>query len=144
MRIRALVEFQGGNVAQVAPAETVRAANDRMAELNIGALAVTADDTIVGIISERDVARGISRAGAGVLDDTVEAVMSKNVITCNVDTPIREVTQLLYDNRIRHIPVLDDGRLVGMASIRDILGSYVERVYAEYAAMEEQLDALTS
>ncbi len=144
MRIRALVEFQGGNVAQVAPAETVRAANDRMAELNIGALAVTADDTIVGIISERDVARGISRAGAGVLDDTVEAVMSKNVITCNVDTPVREVTQLLCDNRIRHIPVLDDGRLVGMASIRDILGSYVERVYAEYDAMEEQLDALTS
>ena len=126
------------------PAETVRAANDRMAELNIGALAVTADDTIVGIISERDVARGISRAGAGVLDDTVEAVMSKNVITCNVDTPVREVTQLLCDNRIRHIPVLDDGRLVGMASIRDILGSYVERVYAEYDAMEEQLDALTS
>ncbi len=144
MRIKALVDFQGGNVAQVAPADTVRAANDRMAELNIGALAVTADDTIVGIISERDVARGISRAGTGFLDETVQAAMSKNVITCNVDTPVREVTQLLCDNRIRHIPVLDDGRLVGMASIRDILGSYVERVYAEYDAMEEQLDALTS
>ncbi|MBO6521877.1 MAG: CBS domain-containing protein [Rhodospirillales bacterium] len=143
MRIKALVEFQGGDVAQVAPTDTVKAANDKMAGMNIGALAVTADGTVVGIISERDVARGISRAGAGFLDESVQAAMSKNVITCTGDMPVREVTQLLCDNRIRHIPVLEDGHLVGMASIRDILGSYVERVYAEYDAMEEQLGALT-
>ena len=87
---------------------------------SIGSLVVSDDgDTIAGIVSERDVVAAISRFTAAILDEPVRTIMSTTVQTCRSDDSIDSLMATMTDQRIRHIPVVDDGRLVGIVSIGD-------------------------
>jgi CBS domain-containing protein len=105
-------------------------------EKNVGALVVLAENgAIAGVVSERDVVREISRKGVDCLENAVKTVMSKNVVTARPSETVDEGLARMTDRRIRHLPVLDDGKLVGIVSIGDLVKHRIAAVEAEAAAM---------
>jgi CBS domain-containing protein len=105
---------------------------------NIGAMVVVgADGVPVGIVSERDVVRWLHQQGADVLRRPVAEIMSDVAVTCTPDDSVDDLAALMTDHRVRHVPVLDDGRLVGIVSIGDV----VKRRMEELAAERQQLQA---
>jgi len=102
---------------------TVLAAAQRMCEHKIGALVVTRKDRVVGIFTERDLLCRVVAAGTNPADLTVESVMSVPVAVCAPDTTRDECRAVMRERRLRHLPVVDDSRLVGMISIGDLIES---------------------
>jgi CBS domain-containing protein len=112
----------------VAPDETARLAVLRMLEESVGAVAVCDGPRLVGIFTERDVLR---LAGEGVDLDAVrvEDVMTRTVVSISPDDDIRAAAELMSARKIRHVPVVQDGNLLGMVGIRDVLGTLVEQLW---------------
>lgn len=105
-------------------------------EKRVGALVVLGENgAIVGVVSERDIVREISRKGADCLENLVRTVMSKDIVTARPSETIDEGLARMTDRRIRHLPVVDEGRLVGIVSIGDLVKHRIAAVEAEAAAM---------
>ena len=136
MTVERILTEKGAHVPTVAPDVTIA---DLIAELeseDLGALVVSADGQhIVGIISERDVVRGLQRFGAEVLEHRVRDLMSPDVVTCTAGDRVAGVMALMDDRRIRHIPVVDDGKLIGVVTTRDIIKLRLDEVQSEADAM---------
>ena len=134
MRIRDIVRTKGDTVATVRPDATVRELLATLAEHNIGAAVVSADDqTIAGIASERDVVRHLHTRGGDVLTSAVSEIMTSNVRTCGLDDHLDQVRGVMTQHRIRHLPVLQDGRLAGIVSIGDVVKSAIDELETERA-----------
>ena len=124
-------------VVTISPDAGVRELLARLAEHNVGALIVSADGSSVdGIVSERDVVRRLHSDGT-VVDNTVGSIMTATVETCDPDTGLDELMQLMTDRRVRHVPVLADGRLVGIVSIGDLVKHKIGQLQFE----RDQLDS---
>jgi CBS domain-containing protein len=126
-------------VVTLAPDATVRELLTLLAEHNIGAVVVSTDGAAVtGIVSERDVVRRLAGSdGDAVLDGAVSAIMTSDVQTCERDTPVDELRSLMTERRIRHVPVVADGSLVGIISIGDVVKSSIDQLQFE----RDQLDS---
>lgn len=123
-------------VLTVTPTTGVRQACDLLAAKRIGALVVTAPDgSVAGILSERDVVRGLSEHGADSLDGTVADLMTAPVQTCRSDDTANDAMRRMSDGRFRHLPVVDDGKLVGVISIGDVVKNRI-------AMLEQEADAM--
>jgi CBS domain-containing protein len=132
MRIRDIVRTKGDTVATVRPDATVRELLATLAEHNIGAAVVSADDTtIAGIASERDVVRHLHARGDALLALPVAEIMTSDVRTCGLDDHIDELRRTMTQHRIRHLPVLHDGRLAGIVSIGDVVKSAIDELETE-------------
>jgi CBS domain-containing protein len=105
----------------VSPKDTVYKALELMAEKNVGALLVVENGLMVGIFTERDYARKVILMGRHSLDTPVEDIMTKDMVTVDSEQTIEECLELMTKYRIRHLPVMDHGRLVGMVSMRDVI-----------------------
>jgi CBS domain-containing protein len=138
MRIRdVLTSKPGGEVVTIRPDATVRDLLGLLARHNIGAVVVSGDGGAVdGIVSERDIVRRLAESDA-VLDGTVSAIMTSDVQTCEPDVPVDDLRQLMTDRRIRHVPVVKDGVLVGIISIGDVVKSSIGQLQFE----RDQLDS---
>ncbi len=102
----------------------------------IGAVVVTGDDgKLAGIISERDVVRGLNEHGANLLGMRVEELMTRSVVSCAPDSSVEEVMTQMTSNRIRHVPVVDDESLVGVISILDVVQSRLVEVEPDYGTL---------
>jgi CBS domain-containing protein len=112
-------------VHTIAPTATVREAIDAMAEKQVGALVVVEGENIVGIVTERDYARKIALKSRASRNTQVRAIMTADVIFVRPDHTTEDCMVLMARNRLRHLPVLDDGKLVGMISIRDLVDEIV-------------------
>ena len=138
MRIRDIVaakELHG--VVTLPPEATVRELLAVLSEKNIGALVVSTDGTTVsGIVSERDVVRHLHHDGT-VVNNTVRAIMTEVVETCDEDTGVDHLMKIMTDRRIRHVPVVHDGRLVGIISIGDVVKHRIGQLEFE----RDQLDS---
>jgi CBS domain-containing protein len=112
----------------VSPHETARLAILRMLEENVGAVAVCDGPRLVGIFTERDV---LALAGEGTDLDSVmvEDVMTRTVVSISPDDDVRAAASLMAERKIRHVPVVQDGNLLGMVGIRDVLGTLVEQLW---------------
>jgi CBS domain-containing protein len=122
----------GGAVATVAGDATVGDALAQLVERNVGALVVTADGAHVdGVISERDVARGLHARGGQVLTDQVSTLMTARVHTCTPQTGVPDLTRLMTEHRVRHVPVLVAGRLAGVVSIGDVVKARLDELETE-------------
>ena len=120
--IKELLEHKGqGTVHTVKPEDTVFFAVTRMVEMNIGALLVTEGEDIKGIMTERDYLRFITVKGSTARDTPVSEVMTRKVIYVTPDTELNEVMTIMTAERIRHVPVLNDGSLMGIVSIGDVV-----------------------
>ena len=132
MQISSLLRRKGHEVATIQGSESVRAALAMLAEHGIGALVVSSDGRRVeGIVSERDVARGLHERGAGLLGDPVSSVMTAEVHTCHSDANVHALAQTMTDHRVRHVPVVDDGLLVGIVSIGDVVKARLDELEEE-------------
>jgi CBS domain-containing protein len=120
--IATLLHQKGDFVATCSPDTTIRDVLAGLAEHGVGALVVTDDAaTIIGIVSERDIVRALHSRGVGVLDDPVSTVMTTPVHTCGPDDPIDSLFLVMTERRIRHVPVVRDGAMVGIVSIGDVV-----------------------
>ena len=138
MRIADILRDKGPAVATVTEGTTVTALLADLAAHNIGSMVVIGTSTaIVGIVSERDVLRKLHEYGSGLLSRPVADVMSAVVVTCGPEDRIDDLSALMTNNRVRHVPVLVDGRLVGIVSIGDVVKHRME----EMAAQHQQLQA---
>lgn len=137
MRVSDVLRSKGDVVATVPPETTVRDVVAGLREHGVGAFVVSADGrTIDGIVSERDVVRRLATDGAEVLDQPVDAIMTRDVHTCSPAQPLDELNALMTNTRIRHLPVVTDGVLGGIVSIGDV-------VKARMHALEEDAQRLT-
>lgn len=123
--ISELLKKRGALVYSVGPQETVYEALRLLAEYNIGAMMVMDESRLVGVFSERDYTRKIALAGRSSRETLVKDIMTANVITVSPDTDTRDCMALMSQKRIRHLPVMQDGKVMGMISIRDIMDDII-------------------
>ncbi|HLQ86438.1 MAG TPA: CBS domain-containing protein [Salinisphaeraceae bacterium] len=135
-KVRALLEGKSGNVWSVSPNDSVYDAIAMMAEKNIGAVLVMEEDKLVGVMSERDYARKVILAGHSSKETSVSAVMTERVIFVKPHETVEECMALMTERRIRHLPVMEEGKLLGVVSIGDL----VKAVISEQQFMIEQLE----
>jgi CBS domain-containing protein len=140
VHIRQLLRRKGADVATVDPGVSVRDALALLAGRGIGALVVSTDGRAVeGIVSERDVARGLHERGAALLADPVSAVMTAEVHTCGLDASVHDLARVMTDHRVRHVPVVEDGALVGIVSIGDVVKARLDELEAERAQLVDYI-----
>jgi CBS domain-containing protein len=119
-------------VATVSPDVTVADLLSRLADNNVGAMVVTSESGIVrGIVSERDVVRALHRTGDRLLSDPVSSIMTTEVTTTSPDDSLESLARVMTESRIRHLPVLEDGRLAGIVSIGDVVKNRIDQLESE-------------
>jgi CBS domain-containing protein len=124
-------------VVTITPDAGVRDLVAQLAEHNVGALIVSADgESLDGIVSERDVVRHLHHDGT-VINNTVGAIMTTVVETCETDTSVDDLMKIMTERRIRHVPVVTDGKLVGIISIGDVVKHRIDQLEFE----RDQLDS---
>ncbi|MDB6052450.1 MAG: histidine kinase [Pseudomonas sp.] len=123
-------------VHTIAPEQTVLVALGIMAEKNVGALPVVKDGHVIGIISERDYARKVALKGRSSADTLVSTIMSERIITVSPSESVESCMGIMTDSRLRHLPVVKDGQLIGLLSIGDL----VKEAIAEQAVLIQQLE----
>ena len=131
MRVEDILRRKGTRIGTVRINETVETALRLLKAENTGALVVkdvcrTEGNTVVGVISERDIVRGLTDRGPGILSLPVTAVMSNHPVCCAPGDSVRRVLQLMDEHTIRHIPVLDGASLVGVVSVRDLIKAQLD------------------
>ncbi|GAA0924294.1 CBS domain-containing protein [Nonomuraea longicatena] len=140
MLIGTILRDKGSDVTTVAPGATVRELLAQLADRNIGAVVVSDDGvTIAGIVSERDVVRRLHDQGAQILDAEVSSIMTRDVRTVGPGANVEELRRTMTDHRFRHMPVVEDGRLVGIVSIGDVVKSAIEELETEKASLVDYL-----
>lgn len=140
MTVKRILARKGSDVVTADPNVPVSDAVKLLAERRIGAVVITgADRRIVGILSERDIARVLGEHGAQALAMPIAEVMTRKVITCGMDETVRELMERMTTGKFRHVPVIEQGRLAGIISIGDVVKSRVEDMEQESAALQEYI-----
>ena len=121
MSVESILSKKGTDVATIAPDVSVKRAADWMRAKNIGSLVVTSGDAILGLISEREIVHAFSRYGETATSMLVSEIMQRGAITVSPTETVSRVMQLMTRHRIRHMPVLRDGKLAGIISIGDVV-----------------------
>ncbi len=124
--VRDILQEKGSDVYTIAPESSVFQALQLMAEKNVGALMVMSGDTAAGLISERDYARKIVLKGRLSRDVTVREIMSPEIVAVGPEEDVEHCMELMTHKRVRHLPVFDDRRLIGLISIGDIVKAIIE------------------
>ncbi|AIJ25067.1 CBS domain-containing protein [Amycolatopsis methanolica] len=137
MRIADLLRSKGNWVATVRPESSITDLLAGLAEHNVGAMVVAGEDGIAGIVSERDVVRKLNDHGPALLERPVSEIMTTVVATCTPRDSVDDLSVLMTQRRVRHVPVVEGGRLVGIVSIGDVVKSRME----ELEATQQQLAA---
>jgi len=136
---RIIASRRARDIVCCAPSLSVREALGLLASKRIGALPVTQNDQVVGIFSERDVIYRLAAEGAACLDHAVADVMTAPPITVDPSTKVDEALDLMTRRRIRHLPVIEGGRMVGFISIGDLVKSRIDEVEHEAEAMRNYI-----
>ncbi len=132
--IGSILNRKGSGVWSVAPDNTVFEAISMMAEKNVGALPVMDGESLVGMISERDYARKVILLGRGSRETAVSEIMTSTVRTVRLNDSVQDCLQIMTENRIRHLPVLEDDKLTGIISIGDCVNWIIS---AQHAAIDD-------
>ena len=140
MPISDILRIKGTQVVTVTPDTKVRRLLAVLAEHRIGAVVVSADGTSVdGIASERDIVRALAMRGAAVMSEPVTEIYTAEVYTVTPQTPLEEVMRLMTEHRVRHAPVVADGRLLGIVSIGDVVKNRIDDLETERTALTDYI-----
>ena len=139
MTIALILQGKGSDIVSVPRDARVAAAVALLAEKRIGALPVMDGDAVVGIFSERDVVHCLKADGAAALDRSVGDVMTSPVESVAPDQPVMGALSLMTRRRIRHLPVIEAGKVVGFVSIGDLVKYRIDRIEADAAAMRDYI-----
>jgi CBS domain-containing protein len=140
MKISDVLRSKGTEVVTISPDDTVRHLLGELARHRVGALLVVTGDTLHGVVSERDVVRRLHTDGDGVLDGQVRSIMTTVLHVATSEDTVDGVMRVMTDKRVRHLPVLDDGALVGIVSIGDLVNQCITELRIE----RDQLTAYIS
>lgn len=142
MKVEELLRSKGATVVTVRPHETIDALVHRFKLEKIGAVVVSSDgNAIEGMISERDVVRGLAEHGTALLTRRVSDEMTPNVVTCALDDTVKDVMRMMTLHRIRHLPVAKDGKLAGIISIGDVVKSRLDDMEMEANVLRDYIIA---
>ena len=137
MNIGQILKAKGRAVATVRPDAPLSEVIDKLAQKRIGAVIVVGDSgQVAGIISERDIIRCLAEHGEVALNQPVSKAMTSSVVSCQETSTIDELMELMTQGRFRHVPVIEDGALVGIVSIGDIVKNHIAEVEMEVTAMK--------
>jgi CBS domain-containing protein len=139
MRIADVLRNKGAAVVTINPEATVKELLAALADQNIGAMVVVGEGGVVGIVSERDVVRQLHRHGAGVLSGPVSRIMTTDLATCTKTDTVDSISVLMTQNRVRHVPVLDGKKLIGIVSIGDVVKTRMEELEAEQQQLQSYI-----
>ncbi|MGI9404335.1 MAG: CBS domain-containing protein [Hyphomicrobium sp.] len=136
MNIAQLLKAKGRAVSTARPDVKLLDIIASLAAKRIGAIIIVGEEgELAGIISERDIILALSKSGDGILNDPVSKHMTRDVVTCHEATTIDEMMELMTQGRFRHVPVIEDGALVGIISIGDVVKNHIAEVEMEVTAM---------
>lgn len=139
MKIRTILATKGMNTISMHPEQTVKEAVLLLTEHNIGAIMVVdADGKMVGILSERDVIRELTRHG-DIMTRPISSVMTSNVVTGTPQDDLKSVLQTMTERRFRHLPIMDQGSLIGIVSIGDVVKAQLDEYKGEIDTLRTQL-----
>ncbi len=139
MTIARILRDKGASVVTVAVSDSVEAIVNLLHEHRIGAVLVEVDGRIDGVVSERDIVRCLHSKGAGILGATAGDVMTSPVLSVHPSEPIIAALTLMTERRIRHLPVIEDGRLAGLVSIGDLVKRRIDDIEAEAGALKDYI-----
>jgi CBS domain-containing protein len=139
MRIADVLRGKGGAVVTINSDATVAELLAGLADHNIGAMVVTGPDGVKGIVSERDVVRQLHKHGASVLSQPVEKIMTSVVSSCSKEDTVDSLTLLMTENRVRHVPVLENGKLIGIVSIGDVVKTRMQELESEHEQLQSYI-----
>jgi CBS domain-containing protein len=139
MTVRAILDTKGHNVQSVEPDAKLSAAVKILGERKIGAVLVMSQGRIEGILSERDIVRVLGERGAAVLDKPVSAVMTRKVVSCKQSDTVAAIMEMMTLGKFRHLPVLEEDRVVGLISIGDIVKWRVREYENEQEALRDYI-----
>jgi CBS domain-containing protein len=140
MTVSTILSVKGRDIITIEPGATLIAAAKLLAEKGIGALMILGPDhQITGILSERDIVRAIAERGAAALDNFVSTAMTQEVVTCRESETITGIMDRMTSGKFRHLPVVDQDRLVGMISIGDVVKYRVHEMERDAAQMREYI-----
>jgi CBS domain-containing protein len=140
MKVEKLLAMKGRKVVTVLPTATVASAAKTLGENRFGVLVVSTDgETISGIISERDIVRELGVSGGDLLTKPVSSIMTSAVRTCREDDNVERLMEIMTEHRIRHLPVSEGGKLVGLISIGDIVKVRVRQLEHEADQLERYI-----
>lgn len=141
MTISAILNGKGHDVIGLSPDTTVQQAAAILSEKRIGCVPIVEAGAVVGIFSERDVVRTIAELGSRALSAPVSDVMTSPAVTIAQDMPVMTALSLMTRRRIRHLPVIESGKMIGFVSIGDLVKYRIERIEAEASAMREYIQS---
>lgn len=140
MRIRDILRRKGGEVITIEPKRTVLDAIKSLVDHNIGSLIVTgADGSVTGIITERDILRESAARCDDLQETSIDQVMTKDVIIGVPDDDVDYVMGIMTQNRIRHLPILDEGKLAGIISIGDVVNAHLRETQFENRMLKDYI-----
>jgi CBS domain-containing protein len=138
MTVEHLLDAKGREVTTIEPDATITLAAHRLRARGVGALVVSrGNGVIAGIISERDLVRGLAEHGRDLLDRRVSDLMTRTVTTCSPTDSVRDLMAVMTQRRIRHLPVVREGRLCGIVSIGDVVKNRVEEMQLETGVLRD-------
>jgi CBS domain-containing protein len=140
MTVARVLATKGSDVVTIQPHRTIAEASRLLAQKSIGAVIIAgADGQPLGIISERDIVRALARHGAAALDDAVTRHMTSKVFTATRETTVPQLMERITAGRFRHVPVVENGRLIGIVSIGDVVKYHIEEIETERAALRDYI-----
>jgi CBS domain-containing protein len=139
MTVRAVLDTKGHNVLSVEADAKLSAAIKLLAERKIGAVLVMSHGHLEGILSERDIVRVLGERGARVLEEPVSAVMTRKVVSCRQSDTVAGIMEMMTLGKFRHLPVVEDTKVVGLISIGDIVKWRVQEYEREQEALREYI-----
>jgi CBS domain-containing protein len=140
MTVKAILSVKGANVVTIEPTTNLATAAQLLADRRIGAVVVTgADNRVVGIVSERDIVHELATHGPAALDLPLTDVMTRDVMTCRVTDTISSVMERMTEGKFRHLPVVDQGKLLGIVSIGDVVKHRLAEMEHEQSAMRDYI-----
>jgi len=139
MTVRSILNTKGHQIVSVEPDAKLAAAVKLLGEKKIGAVLVMNQSRLEGILSERDIVRALGERGAGALEEPVAQVMTRKVVTCKETDTVAELMEMMTSGKFRHLPVIDNGKVVGLISIGDIVKRRVQEYESEQEALRDYI-----
>jgi len=140
MNVKTMLSLKGSHVTTIEPTATLEAAVAMLAKHRIGALVVLgADERVIGILSERDIVRALAELGAAALTTPLAQVMTRKVVTCSEAETVGDIMERMTTGKFRHVPVLEQDRLVGIVSIGDVVKHRLSEIEHESAALRDYI-----
>jgi CBS domain-containing protein len=140
MTVKAILDRKGHDIVAIEPSATLAAAAKLLAERRIGAVLVLGiEERVAGILSERDIVRALAERGAAILEERVDHVMTRKVFTCTESDTVGQVMEQMTAGKFRHVPVVEEGKLIGIISIGDVVKYRLHEIENESNALREYI-----